>query len=222
MMRKFRDKWKHFSNQYLLPFLVSTLGLGLIKLIALTCRFKIHGLEAYKKIASKEKCILVFWHNQIILAPFIVSRNAGEFKYAVLTSNSRDGALISHVVESFSIGRTIRVPHHSRHQALKETIRTLEEGKEIVIVTPDGPRGPCYEVKPGVAMAALETGAYIAGMKWRANKYWTLKTWDRMKIPKPFSTIEVMFEKPMNFDKSSTSIEDIQKALQQVLRNEEK
>ena len=30
-------------------------------------------------------------------------------------------------------------------------------------------------------------------MSGNASSYWTLKTWDKLKIPKPFSTITVSF-----------------------------
>lgn len=218
MLKNFKIQFQKFIYKYLLPFLVTRVGLGFMKLVFWTCKIKIHGLEEFKKNAQINKPILILWHNDLALAPLILSRYASEFIYAAFVSKSRDGELISAVVESFSIGRTIRVPHNNRHQALKEVIRRLEDNKEIIVITPDGPRGPRHEVKPGVAMAALQTSAFVVPLKWSANRFWSLKTWDKLKIPKPFSTIHVTFESPVQFQKELTSIEEAQLALQKALK----
>ena len=67
-------------------------------------------------------------------------------------------------------------------------IKQLKNGK-VILITPDGPRGPRYWVKPGVAYAAKTTSSHIVPFTWSASHYWQLNTWDRMLIPKPFSKI---------------------------------
>ena len=85
------------------------------------------------------------------------------------------------------------MPHNQRHAALHAMISRLRDHKEIIVVTPDGPRGPKYVVKPGIVMAAKATGAHWCPSSWTASKHWELGTWDAMKIPKPFSKIVVTF-----------------------------
>ena len=67
-------------------------------------------------------------------------------------------------------------------------------------MTPDGPRGPLYKVKPGIAMAAKEAQATIIPLTWDADHFWELKTWDKLKLPKPFTCIRVVLGDPIKVD----------------------
>lgn len=216
MLKKLKHIWKN-SVYKMLSLFLATVGKGLLNLLLWTCRWEVQGLERFCEIASKDKCVLMLWHNRLAIAPFILHRFTPRFIYAAFISNSRDGQLISTFVHSYKAGRTIRVPHHSRHQALRELIRRIEEKKEIVAVTPDGPRGPRYSVKPGLALAALETQAYVFPLNWEATRFWEFKTWDRLRLPKPFSTVRVQFAPPVRFDQPSLELQDAQNALQQAL-----
>lgn len=203
-----------------LPFLMTTLGQGLIRLILLTCRWEVKGIERFKELASKEKCILMLWHNRLAIAAPLLYKFAPHFIYAAVVSNSRDGKLLSAIIHSYKTGRTIPVAHNARYQALQTLVRYIKEKQEVVIITPDGPRGPCYQLKPGVAVAALETGAYVIPLTWSANRYWELHTWDRLKLPKPFAKIEVLFKEPVQFQQNhSIDLKEAQAILQQSLRD---
>lgn len=216
MLKRIRQAWKNGIYR-LTAFLIATVGKQAMNALLLTCRWKIDGVSHFCQIASQEKCLLMLWHNQLALTPFILNRYASHFIYAAFVSNSRDGQLISRIVRSYKTGRTIRVPHHSRHQALREVIRQVEERKSIVIMTPDGPRGPRYKLKPGIALAALETKAHVFPLKWTATSFWELRTWDKLKIPKPFSTITVSFDNPVRMEEGKTLAEATQ-ILEKALR----
>ncbi|MBA3236864.1 MAG: hypothetical protein H0T62_00750, partial [Parachlamydiaceae bacterium] len=64
----------------------------------------------------------------------------------------------------------------------------------------DGPKGPCYKVKPGILYAAKESGAPIIAFSWEADRFWEFKTWDKFRLPKPFSTIKVTLSSPLQID----------------------
>ena len=197
-------------------FCLSTLGKQLVKLVLSTCKWEVKGADEFCRFASQNKCILMLWHNRLAITSFILYRYANGFKYAAFISNSRDGELISTLVNSYRMGRTIKVPHQSRHEALRTLIRNIQKSEEIAIITPDGPRGPKYEVKPGIALAALMTEASVVPFTWQADSYWELKTWDKLRLPKPFSRIQVVFENPLRFTKG-TPIEQAQSILQSHL-----
>jgi lysophospholipid acyltransferase (LPLAT)-like uncharacterized protein len=199
VLKRWKQIYKHWVYKKFFPFLIVQFGQGLMRLLLLTCRWEVRGLNQFEKTAHNQKCILMLWHNRLALTPFILYKYAAQFTYAAFVSNSRDGELISAIVESYKIGKTIRVPHNSRSQALRTLIAHLKSQSDIIVITPDGPRGPCYELKPGVALAALETSAYVVALNWTSNRLWTLKTWDKLRIPKPFSTITVSFKKAINF-----------------------
>lgn len=217
MIKKLKKKLSKKLQQFF-PFLVSTLGQGLIWMLLCTCRWQIRGLTDFIEKAKKEKCILMLWHNRLALVPMILFRNAPQFIYSAFVSKSRDGDLISSVVHSYKAGRTIRVSHNARHEALRELIRHLEEKREVVIITPDGPRGPCYKVKPGIALAAIETEAYIIPLNWTASRFWELGTWDGLRIPKPFSKIDVTFGNAILMQKQAGfTVEKGQEFLQNIM-----
>lgn len=217
MLKKVKLHLKKWMYK-ILPFLVATLGQGLIRLLLWTCRWEVKGLQDFKEVATHHKCILMLWHNCLTITPSILYKFAPDFIYAALVSNSRDGHLIAAVIHSYQAGRTILVPHNARYQALKKVTRHLEEKKEVVIITPDGPRGPCYQIKPGVAIAARETAAHVVPLTWTATRMWKLNTWDKLKIPKPFSTIQVSFEKAIVFTKDSNlTLKQAQDILQEAL-----
>src|SRR5207249_6486727 len=57
--------------------------------------------------------------------------------------------------------------------------------------TLDGPRGPARVAQPGAVWLAKATGNPILPFHLEADRQWTLNSWDRTQIPKPFATVEI-------------------------------
>jgi len=191
-----RHLWLQFKRNYL-SYPLALIGKYSMKALLLTCKVRVKGLEQFIEIASKEICILMVWHNRIVMIAEFFCKFAPDLSYAGFISKSRDGEPISLLVESYKGGSSIRVPHDLRHKALQIMITRLKKGKEVIVITPDGPRGPRYKVKPGIIMAAQETQAKVIPFTWEASRYWQLKTWDHFRIPKPFSTITISLGDPV-------------------------
>lgn len=185
----------NFWRSSVLPWMVAIFGQGLLKLILKTCSIEVKGLDRFLKTAQEKGTILALWHNQIAPVAEILCTYAPELRYVCLVSNSRDGKLLKAVVKMRG-HETTAVHHEMRHQGLRTIASHLKEHKTI-IVTPDGPKGPIHKVKPGVAFLGAKCEAPIVPLSWSAKRYWFLRTWDRMRIPKPFSTIEVAFGPPL-------------------------
>ena len=168
----------------------------LIRLLLKTCKVKIHGLDHFVKTAEKSPCMLMLWHSKLVLVSEILNKHAPQFIYTAFISKSRDGDPLAYLATSYKSGRALRVPHNARHLALNQMIGSIKNKGEIIIITPDGPRGPREEVKPGIVLAARETEANVFPFSWKAERFWQLKTWDKMKIPKPFTSINVYFGDP--------------------------
>lgn len=207
-----KKSWLSFKRRCF-PYLFAYSAKMIMRLLLKTCRIKIHGLEAFKQTAATSPCILMLWHRHLLVIPEILNSYAGQFVYTAFISKSRDGDPLALLAQSYQNGRALRVPHNGRHLALNQLIESVVGRKEIAIITPDGPRGPNGIVKPGIVFAARETGARIVPFSWKANTYWQLKTWDQMKIPKPFTTLEVTFGPPrciahdvVDYDKETQSL----------------
>lgn len=199
--------WKTIKHK-IFPKMVAYTGKYSLKLLLKTCRFEFDGLDTFKELGSKERCIVGLWHNRLILAAEILTTYAPDFQYAALISQSRDGEILSTIAESYSVGRSIRIPHDAKLAALNKAINHIRYAKEIIVVTPDGPRGPRYKIKAGLVHTAKTTGAHIVPMSWTPNKFWQLGSWDKMIFPKPFSTIHVVFGASIILEKTEGSPTD--------------
>jgi lysophospholipid acyltransferase (LPLAT)-like uncharacterized protein len=62
--------------------------------------------------------------------------------------------------------------------------------------TVDGPRGPARVAQPGAVWLAKATGNPVLPFHLEARKHWTLNSWDRTQIPRPFSTVSIVVGEP--------------------------
>jgi len=212
-----RKLWKRVQRR-LLPPLVAWVGQGIMHLVMLTCRIRFEGLEHLHHTASKKRCILMLWHNRIVIVTHFLLRKARQFYYAAVISNSRDGDMLDAVARTYRHGRAIRVPHNARHRAVKDIVKHLKEGI-VVIITPDGPAGPRYHVKAGVAFTAKATQATILPFSWSASSFWQLPGWDKMMIPKPFSKVVISVGEGIDLSDDHRDVSDIAVTLKEKLLN---
>lgn len=197
-----KKSWLHIKRK-IFPRLFAYSAKMAVRILLKTCNVKIHGLQPFVKAAEKHPCILMLWHSKLVLVSEILNSHASQFIYTAFISKSRDGDPLARLAESYKSGRAMRVPHNARHHALGQLVNSVKNKGEIIIITPDGPRGPKEVVKPGIILAARETEAHVFPFSWQAKRYWQLKTWDQMKIPKPFTTIDISFGNPIILSKTS-------------------
>ena len=134
--------------------------------------------------------IFVFWHNRLLLIPIAWHRflSHGRPKGKALTSTSRDGDLIAEFLERFGVGHVRGSASRRGSTALRELARWLAKGHDVGI-SPDGSRGPLYEIKPGLVLLAQLSGRPVLPISLEYSSTWRLRSWDRFFIPKPFSTV---------------------------------
>ena len=70
---------------------------------------------------------------------------------------------------------------------------------------PDGPRGPCYQVQPGIVAVAKKTGAPILPVTFSAQWQKKLTSWDAFMVPLPFSRVVVVYGEPIYVPASASS-----------------
>ena len=139
--------------------------------------------------------IICAWHNRTFFAlPLYFwhyRRQQPDRRLAAMTSASKDGAVVARVFELFGAAVARGSTSRRGRQALLELSRLAARGYDLAI-TPDGPRGPCYEVQPGIIALAQVTGLPIAPVSYRL--YWKLrfKSWDRFMIPIPFTRCDLV------------------------------
>lgn len=196
-----------------MPFILAHCVKVVMRLLIATCKVEVKGLEKFVRVAQKERCMLTLWHNRLAIMPEILKKHASQFVFCAFVSKSRDGELLARLANSYTMGRTLRVSQNARLKALKDLIRQIKKGEEIMVVTPDGPRGPRYQVKAGAIIAAKEAEALIIPVSWSSSRFFQLKSWDKLMFPKPFSRIIIAFGDPLNIDKNSSNVRTDQTTL---------
>lgn len=165
----------------------------LLRLWGMTLRFEVSPDDLRNYTKKDQPVAFVLWHNRLFLAAEIVRRfREGRLPYA-LVSASQDGAWLTAFFALAGL-RTVR-GSSSRlgREAATALVETLRAGFDIG-VTPDGPRGPCYEMKPGCVIVARRTQTPMLLIGGEFASAWRLRTWDGFYLPKPFSTVRMRCE----------------------------
>lgn len=178
--------------------LLGTLAGWVMKLLAATLRMEIRDLCGLgNRPATLEPAIYVLWHNRFFVVPPAWNRLCyGVRKTVSLTSASNDGAMVAAAMKVCGLDSIRGSSSRRGVAALVGLKRALQEGFDVCL-TPDGPRGPRYQVQPGFLKLAEATGAPIVPIHLKFSNAWRLKTWDRFVIPKPFSRVQVTFAEPI-------------------------
>jgi lysophospholipid acyltransferase (LPLAT)-like uncharacterized protein len=183
-----------------------------------TSRFQVEGNEAVENALLTEKSIIVcFWHSHMSLCPFAWQKP--EHPFDMLISGHSDGQWISQIVSYFNIHTVAGSSSHGGVQALKKMIRGLNEGR-CVGITPDGPRGPREVVKEGIFALSSLSGKPVFALAFRLSKEKVINSWDRFKIPLPFSR-GVFVWRPCGTAKSQTKelfLENVTQQLQEAVQ----
>lgn len=170
--------------------LALTLLAGLMRLWGRTLRFR-WGPDVQTLIDGDfPPSVVILWHNRLFLAPLFYRRYFRARKLACLISASRDGAWFAGFVESLGM-LSIRGSQGGRGaQAIRDLVAVNRTGIDVA-VTPDGSRGPIYQMKGGAMSVATKARTPIVLLSLNHSRAWRLKSWDRFIIPYPFSEIEV-------------------------------
>ena len=175
--------------------ILGTLAGWIIRCWSRTLRYEVSDRCGITRADGPDRPVIyAMWHNRIVTIPPIWRRKCGKYRKAVvLTSASKDGAILASAMAVFGIGSVRGSSSRRAVAALIGMKRALKEGFDVCI-TPDGPRGPRYGFQPGVIKLAESSSAPVVPIHAHFSSAWRLKTWDRLVIPKPFSRITIIFD----------------------------
>ncbi len=126
----------------------------------------------------------------------------GEPGTGAMVSRSTDGQLLIRGLRALGIipirGSSCRTDRDKGGSAaVRALIEHVLSGAPAYLAV-DGPRGPRNRLNKGIALLSQRTGAVVINIVAVPTRRWILTgTWDRMQIPKPFSTINAYFGKPL-------------------------
>jgi lysophospholipid acyltransferase (LPLAT)-like uncharacterized protein len=174
------------------------LGIGIIRFWWLTCRVKrVEGAEHLDAALAKAKSLVpCCWHqHQLFCAKFLVDQRARGVQVGWLISPSVDGEIGAMMVRRFG-GHVIRGSSTATGAlALRDYYEALVKLNVSPLITPDGPRGPRFQFKPGAILLAQMSQRPILPMAYAASRAWLIK-WDKFVIPWPFARIVIALGPP--------------------------
>lgn len=182
------------------------LAYRLLQIWTRTLRFEIDDQAKVVGTPPNERYIGALWHNRLLLLPTILKRYLPNRQGAALISPSRDGALLADLVERFDYEVVRGSSSRQGASAVRQLAEVIASGRDVVM-TPDGPRGPAYELGRGIVFLAQQSGAAVVSINLEYSSCWRLKTWDRFILPKPFSTVRVTFAPPHRVAPTATEEE---------------
>ncbi len=175
--------------------LIAAIGAPVLRVLFATLRFEITDRARVLGEPPEKPLLWAFWHNRLLIMTHVFAHYfaAQGRRGATLISQSKDGAIIAAIVEKFGIRPIRGSSSRGGARSLVAMKRAIEDGY-IMALTPDGPRGPRYQLNPGVVKLAQVTGGFVLPVHVAYSRCWRLKSWDGFMIPKPFARVNITFD----------------------------
>jgi lysophospholipid acyltransferase (LPLAT)-like uncharacterized protein len=208
--------WRASRSKRLQARLISSVGYPIVAALASTYRWRQQGTAHLDEVArSGRQPIMAFWHGRILPATYFFRRRG----IVVITSENFDGEWIAGIIERFGYGTARGSTSRGAKRALLQLKRDMAAGRPAAF-TLDGPRGPANVAQPGAVWLAKVTGNPVVPFHIESRSHWTLRSWDRTRIPKPFTDVAIAIGEPLEVppDADEPAIEDARVSLETRLR----
>lgn len=190
-----RKQFRKFLSNSLTGF-----GTWLVGFISSSLRLK--TVDEHYFFETPGGKIMCMWHSRLIPP----TKRMRGIKLSVLISLSRDGEVINSALSRMGYGAVRGSSGPSGARVLAQCIKMLRTG-EILVVTPDGPRGPSGVVQGGVITMAQKSGCALVPIGCASRPRIVMKSWDRMEIPFPFAKSLMLFGEPLYVPSDATAEE---------------
>jgi lysophospholipid acyltransferase (LPLAT)-like uncharacterized protein len=185
----------------LLLFLLPRLYRLLMRIIMATCKVRYVGRESLDVLKGEGKSwVFGVWHENTAITVY-TERNTA---CAMMASDSRDGEIIARGIELCGNIPVRGSSSKGGAKAAKAMVRLLRAGHPAAM-TPDGPRGPLRELQTGILSISAMSGCPILPYHAVADRQWVFTSWDRHRVPKPFSTVWISIGEPYFVDRAELS-----------------
>ncbi len=192
-------RWRQFEGKALYAY---------HRLVTQTARWHFTGKANLTQARGSGRPVLwTMWHGQVM--PFIMygDRFEDANRFSIITVGDERGDTLT------TLGENIGAKMHevdmqgnpvAAGRAVLRVIRAMNKGYDTMLA-PDGPDGPAYEPKRGVAMLAQKSRAAIMPIGAYARQAYRRDRWDGYQIPAPFARIHFVFGQPIFAEKDTTT-----------------
>jgi lysophospholipid acyltransferase (LPLAT)-like uncharacterized protein len=208
--------WRASAAKRFEARLIAMAGYRVIAALGSTLRWRTEGLEHLETIArSGRQPVMAFWHGRVLSATYFFRRRG----IVVMTSQNFDGEWIAGIIERFGYGAARGSTSRGAGRALLQLRREMAAGRPAGFAA-DGPRGPSRIAQPGAVWLARATGNPVLPFHLEADRHWSLRSWDRTQIPKPFATVALAVGEPFEVpaDTGDGALEEARRTLEERLQ----
>lgn len=184
-----------------------------LRVLGWTLRYRLE--DPYKVLAETKPRIWAVWHNRLAVTPLWYGRIRKKLgPLSALISASGDGEFLAAIMAEYKMQAVRGSKSRGGEEALRALLKELEKGRSVTI-TPDGPRGPCYYLQPGVIKLAEWSKIEIVPLQFEISHKLELKSWDKFQVPFPFAKCIMRIERP--FHVKEGDLESYQNKLTKLL-----
>jgi lysophospholipid acyltransferase (LPLAT)-like uncharacterized protein len=207
-------EWQQSARKRAEVATIAALGYPFLRALGSTWKWKVSGAEHVEAIHARGlHPIHSFWHGRIFPATIYFQRRG----IVVITSENYDGEWIARIIQKFGYGTARGSTSRGGPKALLQLVRDVKS--KGVAFTLDGPRGPAEIAQPGAVWLSKATGNPLLPFHAEAASSWTLGSWDRTQIPKPFTTVAMAIREPIyvSRDADDRALDEARAALETSL-----
>ena len=164
-----------------------------------SCRVQRLGFERARAAVGESRVLIpVFWHQHLLFGVrALLDLQPDGLRVGFLISPSVDGTAPAMLAQRLG-GHVIRGSStHTGARALRDFYETIVKQQVSPAITPDGPRGPVHEFKPGAVLLAQVTGKPILPVSVAAATAVRFRTWDQFELPLPFCRVVIAYGEPV-------------------------
>jgi lysophospholipid acyltransferase (LPLAT)-like uncharacterized protein len=182
----------------------------LMRFLNWTCRYRLYFQDesdrdffiqamSSSKPSLERAYILSFFHqDELSLIPYFQNVAMG-----VLVSISKDGEIMTQTASRLGYYPVRGSSSKKAVAGLIAAIKKVKEGYKFAMAV-DGPKGPIYKVKDGVIAISKKSELKILPVRAYPHKYKMFeKAWNKAKLPKFFTRIDLIFGKFDFYDRES-------------------
>ncbi len=197
---------KKLLNSGFIQDMIAAFLVGYLRFCYGTTKWQVVNQAAVEAIwDSKVPVVLMFWHGRLHLGHASWPRGRAQ-PVCVLASLSKSGDVSMKINTRFGYhsirGSSAKKSDPSKNkggaQAFRELIRWIRGDEETrgrcVAMTPDGPRGPARVMTEGSMKLSQMGRAPMVFLGQSTRTFIQLGTWDRMRLPLPFSRGAMVWE----------------------------
>ncbi len=193
MLKKVTTWFKHWISV--------TIGGLAIRMVYFTNRYHVTGAHNYQDLLAEGKSVIVaIWHGRL-LAPFMFM--AGNNYYG-LAGTHKDAELISQIGNKIGWNFVRGSSSEKGREAYQNILRKLKIPGTLIYMTPDGPKGPPKQSKPGAIRAAQALDIAIIPATSHSTRFRGFTNWDTFVVAKAFARTEIIYGQPLYFDRAMT------------------